>query len=53
MQVKEIESGKREVKERDCEVRHCLQNSDGRQEIGGMLESSVRNLRQRLLDHNR
>jgi hypothetical protein len=48
----EIASENCEVKEWDCEESHCLQNSDGQQEIGGMLESSVRSLLQRLLDHN-
>ena len=52
MQVKEIVSGKREVKERDYEGRHCLRNSDGPQGIGEMLESSVYSLLQRLLGHN-
>ena len=52
MQVKETASGKSEVKERDCEGKHCLQNLDGRQGIGEMLESSVRSLLQLLLDHN-
>ena len=45
-------SWKREVEEKGCEDNHCLQNSDGRQEIGGMLEFFVRSLLQRPLDRN-